>query len=94
MGAWEGAGNGSQMSRASTDAEEFARYQNLRGGVDRGSVRNHWERQIAFKNEGDEAGRSQVVLGQLVCLPEEVGPDFWVVNRGMLRADFCSRKVL
>lgn len=31
---------------------------------------------MAVKNKGEKAGGNQVVLGQVVCLPEETGPDF------------------
>ena len=53
--------------------------------------------QIASKNGGGEAGRNQVVLGQFVCLPEEIGPDFtgrrWPRSRRRLRAGVCSVNV-
>lgn len=48
----------------------------MRGGVNKDSIGKSRERETASKNEGKEAGRHQVVLGGLVCPPEEMAPDF------------------
>lgn len=65
--------------RGSEVAEEFARYQRLGlAEVGRGGQRQcriSQGGQTASKNEGEDTGRNQVVLGP-VCQSEEVGPDF------------------
>lgn len=75
-----GVGKVSPRSRASEVAEEFDRYQRLglavvgRGGQ-RQCIRISQGGQTTSKNEGEDIGRNQVVLGP-ICQPQEVGPDF------------------
>lgn len=67
----ERSGKGSPMSRGVHRLAELGWR-----GTDKGGRKINWDRQMAVKNKGKKAGGNQVVLGQVVCLPEETGPDF------------------
>lgn len=67
----EGSGKGSLMSRGVHRLAELGWR-----GMDKGSRKINWNRQMAVKNKGEKVGGNRVVLGQVVCLPEETGPDF------------------
>lgn len=74
MGAWEGAGwrggvrDGSHMSRASADAEEFIRYQRLRDEVNKGSTGINWIGRLPQRM--GRGGWQKPGCAGPVCLPD------------------------